>query len=568
MTKIKPSWLQGTSLLAILIFSAYFPTFQNSFIWDDNRYLTQNPYLKDIEGLKRFWLDLSAMPQYYPMVFTSFWVEHKIWGFDPIGYHVDNVVIHYMNAFILWRILVFMEIRGSWLGAAVFAIHPIQVETVAWITERKNLLSGLFLFLSLYTFIRFYDPAPGVGSNISKNKIKTWSMYGVSLLFFLCALWSKTVTCILPAVILLIFWWKQNRVSKEVFLLTVPYFVFGLSFAFLTTWLEKFNVGAIGPEWEFSFIDRFLIAGKALWFYIGKLIFPFPLIFTYPRWTIDDSIWWQYLYPLAFIALFFILGLFRNRIGRGPLAGILLFSGTLFPALGFFNVYPMRFSFVADHFQYLACIGIIVPFSCGIEMLVDRFKHYIIRVFIICFLSLLGVLTWNQSHVYKNVFSLWNDTTEKNPGAWMAHYNLGLEYANLGNAGLAVRSYELAIKYKPDHYKAHFNLGNSYRILGRFEESVESYYNALAVNPEHVMSWINLGIILGKLNKNKLAISAISKAIELRPEYANAHYNLGIIYAEEGQFEKAKEEFENVLKIDPDDQEAQNAINILDKKIK
>ena len=352
------------------------------------------------------------------------------------------------------------------------------------------------------------------------------------------------------------------------FLLTVPYFVFGLSFAFLTTWLEKFNVGAIGPEWEFSFIDRFLIAGKALWFYIGKLIFPFPLIFTYPRWTIDDSIWWQYLYPLAFIALFFILGLFRNRIGRGPLAGILLFSGTLFPALGFFNVYPMRFSFVADHFQYLACIGIIVPFSCGIEMLVDRFKHYIIRVFIICFLSLLGVLTWNQSHVYKNVFSLWNDTTEKNPGAWMAHYNLGLEYANLGNAGLAVRSYELAIKYKPDHYKAHFNLGNSYRILGRFEESVESYYNALAVNPEHVMSWINLGIILGKLNKNKLAISAISKAIELRPEYANAHYNLGIIYAEEGQFEKAKEEFENVLKIDPDDQEAQNAINILDKKIK
>jgi hypothetical protein len=168
--------------------------------------------------------------------------------------------------------------------------------------------------------------------------------------------------------------------------------------------LEKFNVGAIGPEWEFSFIDRFLIAGKALWFYIGKLIFPFPLIFTYPRWTIDDSIWWQYLYPLAFIALFFILGLFRNRIGRGPLAGILLFSGTLFPALGFFNVYPMRFSFVADHFQYLACIGIIVPFSCGIEMLVDRFKHYIIRVFIICFLSLLGVLTWNQSHVLKMFF--------------------------------------------------------------------------------------------------------------------------------------------------------------------
>ena len=277
----------------------------------------------------------------------------------------------------------------------------------------------------------------------------------------------------------------------------IPFFTLSAGFATLTIQLEKLNVGAIGPDWDFSFLDRFLIAGRVLWFYIGKLVWPNPIIFIYPRWIIDDSIWWQYIYPLAFLLLIFILWYLRKHINRGPLIAILFFAGSLFPVLGFFDVVFISYSFVADHFQYIACIGIIVIFASGVDKLIGEKRSPTVFILLTGLLVVLGNLTWNQSHIYKNVFSLWSDTTKKNPGAWMAHYNLGVEYTNSGNTSLAVRSYKLAIKYKPDHYKAHFNLGNSYRVLGRPDESIESYYNALAVNPEHVKSWINLGIILG-----------------------------------------------------------------------
>jgi hypothetical protein len=200
----KDSWVVGAGLLVIICSVIYFPFIQNHFIWDDDKYLTDNPYLNDIDGLKKFWFDLGAMPQYYPLVFTSFWIEHQIWGLDPLGYHVDNVIIHCMNAIILWRILAFLGIKGSWLAAVLFAIHPVQVESVAWVTERKNLLSGFFYLLSLYFFLRFYNPTPNTKTNA--NEKESWTLYGFSLFFFICALWSKTVAGTLPVAILLIYW--------------------------------------------------------------------------------------------------------------------------------------------------------------------------------------------------------------------------------------------------------------------------------------------------------------------------------------------------------------------------
>ena len=346
--------------LAILCGIVYTHFLQNSFIWDDDYYLTQNPHLKNVDGLKRIWFDMLATPQYYPLVFTSFWIEHKFWGLDPLGYHLDNIIIHCINTILLWRILSFLEVKGSWLAATIFLIHPIQAESVAWISERKNLLSGFFSFLSLYFFFQFYNLDKSSNFNEDQNGKRSWTVYGISLFFFICALLSKTIACTLPAVILLIYWWKQNCIRRRLFLMMVPYFAIGLGAATLTIWLEKFQVGAMGHEWEFSFVDRFLIAGRVLWFYIGKLVWPNPIIFIYPRWVIDSSIWWQYIYPITFLLLVFMLWYWRKNIGRGPLTAILFFAGSLFPALGFFNVYPMRYSFVADHFQYLPCIGVIV----------------------------------------------------------------------------------------------------------------------------------------------------------------------------------------------------------------
>ena len=350
----KTSWWAGAGTLVVFVFIAYFPTLHNGFIWDDDRYLTDNPHLNNVEGLKQLLFAPRSRPQYYPLVFTSFWVEHKLWALDPFGYHVDNVLLQCVNSVLLWRVLALLSVPGSWLVAAIFAVHPVQVETVAWVTERKNLLSGFFYFLSLSFFLRFHDSRLRNDAHDDPHEKKSWSLYGISFVFFICALLSKTVTCTLPAVLLLICWWKQGRIGKESVLFTLPFLAAGLGFAYQTAWMEQFIAGARGPEWEFSFFDRFLVAGRALWLYIGKLAWPFPVIFTYPRWNIDDTLWWQYLYPFSFLLLILGLWCLKNKIGRGPLAGVLFFAGSLFPALGFFNVYPMRFSFVADLFQYLS----------------------------------------------------------------------------------------------------------------------------------------------------------------------------------------------------------------------
>ena len=352
------------------------------------------------------------------------------------------------------------------------------------------MLSGFFYLLSLFTFLRFYFPGQLVFPSENPIKNRSSVLYGVSLFFFVCALLSKTVTCTLPAVIFLLFWWKQNHIHLKIVQLMAPFFVIGLGFATLTRWLEKVNVGALGSEWDFSFWDRFLIAGQALWFYIGKLIWPFPIIFTYPRWNIDDSVWWQYLYPATFLLLILILWALRNKIGRGPLTAILFFSGSLFPALGFFNIYPMRFCFVADHFQYLASIGILLVIVGGITRLTKKGA----LASSILLLLFLGYLTWEQVPVYKNVFTLWSDTVQKNPNAWMAHYNLG----------------------------------NLFIAEQKTEEAIAQYREAIRIKPDFVDVYNNWGIALLKEGKNKEAITRFRKALELKPGYADAQNNLKI----------------------------------------
>ncbi len=555
-------------MLAILPLLAYFPVLQNGFIWDDDRYLTSNPFLTDFEGLKHLWLDIRSRPQYYPMVFTSFWIEHQFWGLDPLGYHIDNVLLHCANSIILWRILVYLDVPAAWLVAGIFSLHPVHVESVAWITERKNVLSGLFYFLSLYTFLRFYFPRRAGFPEEGLVKNPSATLYGISLFFFVCALLSKTVTCTLPAVILLLFWWKQNRLNLKVIQLTIPFFIIGFGFAALTSWLEKVNVGALGPEWDFSFWDRFLIAGRALWFYVWKLVWPFPIIFTYPRWNIDDSVWWQYLFPATFLLLILALWVLRKKIGRGPLTAILFFAGSLFPALGFFNIYPMRFSYVADHFQYLASIGILLIIAGGIARLRGRplrkskkLKSEMLRqaqhdntepfchseeqrdeesrgyaklplrgrgaiASSILLLLFLGHLTWKQIPVYKNVFTLWSDTVEKNPNAWMAHYNLANIFIAEQKAEEAVAHYREAIRVKPEFALAPYNLGNTLLAQEKTEEAIIQYQTTLRLKPEFVDAYNNLGVALLKKGNGGEAIKQFRKALALKPDYADARNNL------------------------------------------
>ncbi len=563
-------------MIAFLIVAAcaYLPAMRGGFIWDDDAYITLNEHLKSLSGLWKMWTEFGATPQYYPMTFTTFWLEYRLWETRPLGYHIVNVALHLGNAFLLWRVLRALSVPGAVWAAVLFAVHPVHVESVAWITERKNVLSGMFYLSSLWAYLRFagLDDSEPRDPDAAALQPTRWGLYGVSWVLFLCALWSKTVTCTLPAVIILILWWKKERLGWRNTFLTYPFFVAGLGMAFITGWMERFHVGALGPEWDLSAVDRFLIAGRALWFYLGKLLWPHPLIFTYPRWNIDAGAFVQYLYPLAFLALIGFLWRRRTRWGKGPLVAVLFFAGTLTPALGFVNVYPMRFSFVADHFQYLASIGPLALFAAAAQRLPAAMKTraFPLRAAALTVLALvLAGLTHNQGHIYKDVETLWRDTIAKNPSSWMAHYNLGTELDKMNkNPKEAVLAYRATVQLKPDHIKAHFNLGNAYRRQGKLAEAEASYRNALKLNPDYARAYNNLGNVLGLLERTEEAIEAFRAAIAIDPRYANAHYNLGVHYSQQGKLQDALESFKAATRLRPQDEQARLAMQLMVKALR
>src|ERR1700730_17997991 len=289
----RQDWLLSL-LLVILTMVAYLPAWNGTPIWDDDAHLTR-PELRSLEGLAKIWTQPGATQQYYPLVHTLFWVEHRLWGDWPEGYHLLNILLHCTSALLLVRIFRQLEIPGAWLAAGIFALHPIQVESVAWVSGLKNLLSGVFYFWSLSVYLRF-------------DRSRNLAFYVAALVIFALGLMSKTVIATLPAVILVIFWWKRGRLSlKEDFLPLVPFFLVGTAAGLFTAWAERTLIGAEGSAFYYSFIERVLIAGRAFWFYLSKFFWPLDLIFIYPRWHISQSVWWQYLYPAAVLLLLAVL---------------------------------------------------------------------------------------------------------------------------------------------------------------------------------------------------------------------------------------------------------------------
>ena len=572
-----PVWQGG--LIVLLVFLAYLPALRGGFIWDDDAYVTHNPTLHDLGGLQRIWFELGAVPQYYPMVHTTFWLEYHLWGLHPVGYHLINVLLHAAAAIFLWQVLLRLRIRGAWLAAVLFALHPVCVESVAWITERKNVLSAVFYFTAALAFLRFVALEEPDGPNRLR-----WYWYLGALVLFMAALLSKTVTCTLPAALLLVCWWKKGRVQRGEILPLLPFFALGVGLGLITAWMEKFHVGAQGAEWSLTFADRCLIAGRALWFYAGRLVWPAHLTFIYPRWKIEPEVWWQWLFPVAAVGVVAGLWLARRRIGKGPLVAVLFFAGTLGPALGFVNVYPMRFSFVADHFQYLASVGLITLCAVGLARMP--------RVMPATLVVLLGALTWQQAGIYRNLETLWRDTLANNPDCWMAHNNLGKYLINEGRIeeamehyhkaiqinpnnpegltglGIAlaakgrfdeeIENYRKAIQINPDFYGAPYNLGIALAARGQFDEAIENYYKAIQINPNSFGALNNLGLALAAKGRFDEAIKNYYKAIQIKPNFFEALDNLGIALAAKGRFDEAIENFRKAIQINPNYSDALN----------
>jgi tetratricopeptide (TPR) repeat protein len=534
---------------------AYLPALHGKPVWDDNHHLTR-PDLQSFHGLWRIWFDLGASQQYYPLLHSAFWLEHRIWGDEVLGYHLVNVVLHAMSACLLVLIAKQLSLKGAWLVGFVFALHPVHVESVAWISEQKSTLSGVFCLAALLVYLHF---------DRSRQRQKYWLATGL----FVLALMSKTVTAVLPAVILVIFWWRRGKLDwKRDVRPLAPWFAMGMCAGLFTSWVERKYIGATGADFVLTPLQRVLIAGRVIFFYAGKLFWPTKLAFFYPHWNVDATVWWQWLFPAGVLALVAILWLVARR-NRGPLASLLIFTGTLFPVLGFLNVYPFRYSFVANHFQYLASLGILVP---GVVLLARaserlRMGKAVVAASSALLILVLGGLTWQQSRMFSDIKTLYRRSIEQNPDSYIAHYNLGTVLTEEpGQLPEAISEFEAALKIRPDFADAHDGLGFAFsRTSGRLDDAMAEFQQALQIQPSYAAAHNNLGNLLSRtLGREQDAIAEYQTAIEIQPDYSEAHFNLGALLSRiPGRTQDAIAEYQAAIKARPDYAEAHNNLGIL-----
>ena len=540
-------WLLFAGLV-LLTLAVYYPVWHGGMLWDDDAHMTRAD-LRSIGGLWRIWFDVGATQQYYPAVHSAFWLFSQLWGENTLGYHLVTIVLHASSAFLVALILRRLAIPGGVLAALIFAVHPVHVESVAWITELKNTLSGVCYLAAALLYLR-YD----------ESRDRRW--YAAAAGLFVFALLSKTVTATLPAALLVIFWWKRGRIGwREDVIPLLPFFAVGIAGGLLTAWVERAQIGAEGPAFQFTFIERCLIAGRAFWFYLGKLVWPANLIFIYPRWQVSQQVAWQYAYPLALAVLLAGLWWYRTR-SRAPLAAGLFFIGTLFPALGFFNVYPFIYSFVADHFQYLASLGIIVLVSAAVAMLSAPWRTAASAAVVVA----LAFLATNQTRQYVDAETLYRTTLAANPECWMAYLNLGKLRQEQARAqgddprllDEAATLYRQALRIEPSISQGHNNLGAILLSLGRLDEAQTEFQEALRRRPGDPEVLYNLGLALEKLGRPEEALAAITAALAARPHQRGAHAALANALQSLGRIDEAIAEYNEALRLEPRDAETHN----------
>jgi len=534
-------------MLVCITLLTYAPAWHGGALWDDDGHLTRVD-LRSLHGLARIWTEIGATQQYYPLVHSLFWLMFQLWGVQTLGYHLVNILLHATSAFLIARLLRRLDIPGAIPAAIVFAVHPVHVESVAWMTELKNTLSGVLALAALLTYVRY-------------DATRVRRTYVLSLLLFTLALLAKSVVATLPVVIAIILWWRRGRLDAGRDLRPLaPFIALGVAAGTMTAWFEHAFIGARGAEFSFSVVERGLIAARALCFYLGKLIWPSPLIFIYPRWTIDASIWWQYLFPLA---LFIALGVcwWLRPKTRAPLAAILIFAVTLAPALGFVNIYPFRYSFVADHFQYLASIAIITLVVAALHRALASRTRSSARADAILAIVLgvpLAALAWQQSHDYVNAETLYRATIARNPACWMAMHNLAALKLAGSDADLrdAVALTEQSLALNPGNAEAHNTLALALQRQGRIDEALLHLNESARLAPTLSVTRNNLGVIAFHQGRFEEAEQHYREAITLNASYAEAHRNLGLVFQQRSQFDAAAAEFETALRLDPSSVEA------------
>lgn len=522
-------WFLGLMLILGVIL-AYQPVWQAGFIWDDDDHVTANPCIIGPSGLKEIWTTSCA--NFFPLTLTTFWVEHALWGVEPLPYHLVNVLMHGACAILLWRVLLGLRVPAAWLGAALWAVHPVEVESVAWISEMKNTESGFFFLLSILFFVRWlraraFEVQTGGGWN-----------YALTLIFAALAMASKCSTAFLPVVLCLCAWWMEGRWQWRNLARVAPILPMSIAASALSMWVQKLETATLAdPQWVRTWPERLATSGDAVWFYLGKLLWPHPLITIYPRWQVDTGWWISYLPSLTVIIVLLILWLKRSSVARPCFFVFVYFLVALLPALGLFDNSIFRYSLVFDHFQYLASMGPLALAGVGLIRLagiVMPGRPWLQRTFCAGLLVVLGTVSWQRAWAYESEETLWSDTLAKNPSCWAAHNNLGSILYQRGEMTGAMAHFQKALQINPNDIEAYMNLGNVLFQNGQTDGAIAQYQKALEI------------------------IVKYQKHLEINLNYSNAQNNLGAALFKKGEVDEAMAHFQEAVRINPGNSDAQH----------
>ncbi len=522
-------------LIAVTVL-AYLPVLWAGYINDDQASVLGNDLLRSIEGLRTIWVTGLPYEHYWPVTYTVFWIERALWDVNPIGYHAVNLALHVTNVLMLRAVLSRMNVPGAVIAAALFALHPVHVESVAWITELKDVLSAAFYLGAFWTYLS-YEDRPRL------------SAYVATASLFIAGMLSKSIVVSFPVALFLYTIWKGRQWDRR---RTLPIIGLGVLAVALVAVDLRVVANVSSETFALSLLDRVMLASRCVWFYLGTVLWPSDLIPIYPRWSLEPASIWYWIPALSGIVVFGALAAIRRPSTNVALLLLVFFTVTLAPVLGMVDFSYMSFSFVADRYLYLASIGPIVGVAVLFTklrwpMLTSRFGH----LAFFGLLATLGTLTWQQSQLYRDESTIYRATLERNPDAWLAHLNLGPILEREGRLGEAIEHYSAAVALKPDSVDAHFNLGVALSEEGRLLEATNAFEAAIRLKPKDEEAHNSLGIVLARLGRYADAIREYESAIAFKPDFADAENNLGVALMTIGRVDDGLRHFEAALRIRP-----------------